>query len=62
MQYAPRDEVLLPGLQWNPLPIDDERIAALNDNHVFVIAIADWARAYHIADGLEIKRLHPRLA
>jgi hypothetical protein len=26
------------------------------------VEIADWARAHHIADGLEIKRLHPRLA
>src|SRR5207249_35209 len=37
VQYAPWDEVLLSGLQWNPLPVDDQGIAALNNDHVFVV-------------------------
>src|SRR6266498_5464332 len=39
MQYAPRDEVLLSGLQRNPLPVNDQGIAALDHDHVFVVVV-----------------------
>jgi hypothetical protein len=36
MQDTPRDEILLPGFQRNPISINDQRVAALHDQHVFV--------------------------
>lgn len=39
MQYATRDEVLLSSAQWNPFPINDQGIAALDHDHVFVVIV-----------------------
>src|SRR5437016_4226673 len=35
----PRDQVLLSGFEWNPLPLDDQGIAALNNDHIFVVVV-----------------------
>jgi hypothetical protein len=39
VRYAARDEVFLAGLHWNPLPIDDQGIAAPHNDHVFVVIV-----------------------
>ena len=39
VRYAARDEVFLAGPHWNPLPIDDQGIAALDNDHVFVVIV-----------------------
>jgi len=36
MQHTPRDGEFLPGLHWNPPPIDDEGVAALHHSEVLV--------------------------
>lgn len=44
--YASRDEVFLPGPHWNPISVEDQRVAALNNYHVFVV-IVDVLGGYH---------------
>ena len=37
-----RNEILLPGSNRNALASNDERIATLNDHHVFVLVMHVW--------------------
>ena len=39
MRHAAPDEVFLPGIHWNPLSIDDQGIAALDNDHVLVVIV-----------------------
>ena len=43
VQYAARYEVLFSRLHWNPLRLDDQGVAALHDQHIFVV-IVDMGR------------------
>jgi hypothetical protein len=40
MRYAARDEVFLPGIHWNALSVDDQGIATLHNDHVFVVIVS----------------------
>jgi hypothetical protein len=37
--YAAGDEVLLSSRQWNPLSVNDQGVAALNHDHVFIVIV-----------------------
>jgi hypothetical protein len=37
---AARDEIFLPGVHWDPLSIDDQGLAALHNNHVFIVIVS----------------------
>ena len=41
---AARDDVFLPSFYLNPLPVDDQRIAALYNYHVFVVIVDMFRR------------------
>ena len=43
VQYAARYEVLFSRVHWNPLRLDDQGVAALHDQHIFVV-IVDMGR------------------
>jgi hypothetical protein len=39
VRYAARDEVFFSGFQGNPVSIDDQRVATLHDDHIFVVIV-----------------------
>jgi len=41
---APWDDVFLPSLYLNALPVDDQRVATLNNYHVFVVIVDMFRR------------------
>src|SRR5437667_350284 len=40
MQYTAGDEVLFSGVHGDPLPVDDQRVAAWRHEHVFVVVVS----------------------
>jgi hypothetical protein len=44
MDHAARDEILLTSLHRNPLPIDEQRVATLDNEHVLVVSVDVWLR------------------
>jgi hypothetical protein len=53
MQHTLGDEIFLSGFYWNVLAIDDQVVAALNDQHVFVEVVDMRLGCGGLAAGLE---------
>ena len=51
--YPSRNEILLTCIYWDPLSFDDERVATLRDQHLFVIFV-------HMFGGHRVFRACPK--